>query len=51
MQTQLEKATGLTRQELEIFYANKINFLVKMGMQEPEARQTVRELFKKALGL
>jgi hypothetical protein len=51
MKTQLEKATGLTRQELEIFYTDKINFLVKMGMQEPQARQTVRELFKETLGL
>lgn len=51
MKTKLEKATGLTIQELEIFYIDKINFLVKMGMQEPEARKTVRQLFKETLGL
>lgn len=49
--TTITQVTGKTEKEITELYTNTIEMLVRSGMQYPEARQTVRELFKETLGL
>jgi uncharacterized protein HemY len=43
--------TGMTRTEVEIFYIESINDLIKLGAPEEMAREIVKETLKKTLGL
>ena len=47
----LQDLTGKTEQEIKAIYTSAIDTLIAFGMQEPEARKTVRELFKETVGL
>jgi len=49
--TTLENLIGKTDKEIQALYLSAIDVLIEFGMQEPEARKTVRELFKETLGL
>jgi hypothetical protein len=49
--TNLTNLTGKTEAEIKALYLSAIDTLIAFGMQEPEARKTVRELFKETLGL
>ena len=47
----LTTITGKTEKEIKAIYLSAIDTLIAFGMQEPEARETVRETFKETLGL
>ena len=47
----LTAAIGKTEEEIKALYLSAIDTLIAFGMQEPEARKTVREVFRETLGL
>lgn len=47
--TAIENKTGMTREQLEANYIAKINFAMRLGLSETEARELVQESLKDAI--